>query len=159
MDDVTALPVTDKRRLMAAFDEWVTDPAITLANAPPSPTIPAGSAGRYRPGRPCPRPRGRPAHLPRGRRGTGHAGPAAAGHAAGDGAGLELFQIVQAGPATLRLRLHPAPGADPDTVWHTVEARLSELLIRHRLGHVRLERTAPAQRGRQGARRRPGPRG
>lgn len=31
--DVTALPVTNKRELMAGFDDWVTDPEITLARA------------------------------------------------------------------------------------------------------------------------------
>ncbi|MEU6711444.1 hypothetical protein ABZ897_08160 [Nonomuraea sp. NPDC046802] len=56
--------------------------------------------------------------------------------------GLELFQIVQAGPAALRLRLLPASGVDPETLWHTAETRLSELLTRHRLGHVRIERAA-----------------
>jgi len=54
--------------------------------------------------------------------------------------GLELFQIVQAGPTTLRLRLLPAPGRDPEDLWRITEARLSELLARHRLGHVRIER-------------------
>jgi len=33
VDDVTCLPVTGKAELMAAFDDWVTDPAITLAAA------------------------------------------------------------------------------------------------------------------------------
>ncbi|MEU6794205.1 hypothetical protein ABZ907_21115 [Nonomuraea wenchangensis] len=54
--------------------------------------------------------------------------------------GLELFQIVQPAPATLRIRLHPAPGADPATLWRQIEARLRDLLVRHGLGHVRLER-------------------
>ncbi|MGV9310365.1 hypothetical protein ACWDLG_43980 [Nonomuraea sp. NPDC003727] len=54
--------------------------------------------------------------------------------------GLELFQIVQTAPATLRIRLHPAPGSDPATLWHRVETRMRDLLSRHGLGHVRLER-------------------
>ncbi|TDE26367.1 phenylacetate--CoA ligase family protein [Nonomuraea mesophila] len=54
--------------------------------------------------------------------------------------GLELFQIVQTAPATLRIRLHPAPGTDPATLWHHVETRMRDLLSRHGLGHVRLER-------------------
>ncbi|WP_046502335.1 phenylacetate--CoA ligase family protein [Streptomyces odonnellii] len=29
VDDITMLPVTDKNRLMARFDDWVTDPAVT----------------------------------------------------------------------------------------------------------------------------------
>ncbi|MFI7641486.1 hypothetical protein [Nonomuraea sp. NPDC049400] len=53
--------------------------------------------------------------------------------------GLELFQIVQTAPATLRIRLHPAPGSDPATLWHRVETRMRDLLSRHGLGHVRLE--------------------
>ncbi|MEV5561056.1 hypothetical protein AB0L44_46105 [Nonomuraea wenchangensis] len=56
--------------------------------------------------------------------------------------GLELFQIVQTSPVTLRLRLHPAPGTDPGIVWDAAEARMRELLVRHHLGHVRLERTS-----------------
>ncbi|MFP3962306.1 hypothetical protein SMC26_08255 [Actinomadura fulvescens] len=56
--------------------------------------------------------------------------------------GLDLFQIVQTGPATLRLRLAPAPGIDPDDLWDTVRARLSGLLVRRHLGHVRLERAS-----------------
>ncbi|TDD02960.1 phenylacetate--CoA ligase family protein [Nonomuraea deserti] len=56
--------------------------------------------------------------------------------------GLELFQIVQTSPATLRLRLLPAPGIDPEALWQSTQTRLSELLARHRLGHVRLERAA-----------------
>ena len=31
VEDVTSLPVTDKRQLMAHFDEVATDPAVTLA--------------------------------------------------------------------------------------------------------------------------------
>ncbi|MEV4222109.1 hypothetical protein [Nonomuraea sp. NPDC049725] len=50
--------------------------------------------------------------------------------------GLELFQIVQTAPATLRVRLHPAHA----TLWHQAEVRLRDLLSRHGLGHVRLER-------------------
>ncbi|MGP3931931.1 hypothetical protein [Nonomuraea sp. KM88] len=62
--------------------------------------------------------------------------------------GLELFQIVQTAPATLRVRLHPAPGADPETLWRQIEARMRDLLSRHHLGHVRLERgTEPIQHG------------
>ncbi|MFC5753132.1 hypothetical protein [Actinomadura rugatobispora] len=62
--------------------------------------------------------------------------------------GLELFQIVQTNPTTLRLRLLPAPGTDHEALWRTTQTRLSELLARHRLGHVRVERAAePPQYG------------
>ncbi|MGV9772877.1 hypothetical protein [Streptosporangium sp. NPDC003464] len=54
--------------------------------------------------------------------------------------GLELFQIVQTAPTTLRIRLHPAPDADPETLWRRIETRMRDLLARHHLGHVRLER-------------------
>ncbi|KAB8189044.1 phenylacetate--CoA ligase family protein [Nonomuraea phyllanthi] len=54
--------------------------------------------------------------------------------------GLELFQIVQTAPAALRIRLHPAPGADPNALWRQIETRMRDLLARHHLGHVRLER-------------------
>ncbi|MEO3804186.1 hypothetical protein [Nonomuraea sp. B1E8] len=54
--------------------------------------------------------------------------------------GLELFQIVHTAPATLRIRLHPVPGADLATLWHQIETRMRDLLARHHLGHVRLER-------------------
>ncbi|WP_131741204.1 phenylacetate--CoA ligase family protein [Actinomadura roseirufa] len=33
VDDIVELPVTDKRRLMPRFDDWVTDPDVTLARA------------------------------------------------------------------------------------------------------------------------------
>lgn len=60
--------------------------------------------------------------------------------------GLELFQIVQTGPAMLRLRLQPAPSTDPDALGNTAQARMRQLLDRHHLGHVRVERaTEPPQ--------------
>ncbi|MGW3353180.1 phenylacetate--CoA ligase family protein [Nonomuraea rubra] len=54
--------------------------------------------------------------------------------------GLELFQIVQSAPTVLRIRMHGAPGADPDSLWHQVETRLRDLLARHDLAHVTVER-------------------
>ncbi|SCE97280.1 Phenylacetate-coenzyme A ligase PaaK, adenylate-forming domain family [Micromonospora viridifaciens] len=53
--------------------------------------------------------------------------------------GLELFQIVQTAPTTLRIRLHPAPDADPDTLWHQVETRMRDLLAGHGLGHITIK--------------------
>lgn len=60
--------------------------------------------------------------------------------------GVELFQILQTGPATLRIRIHAAPDADPDAVWHRVHADLTRLLADHHVSHVRVERaTEPPQ--------------
>ncbi|MFG1697243.1 hypothetical protein [Nonomuraea sp. NPDC049309] len=56
--------------------------------------------------------------------------------------GLELFQIVQTKPTALRVRLHPAPGADPDTLWRQIETRMGDLLARHGLGHITIERAS-----------------
>lgn len=56
--------------------------------------------------------------------------------------GLELFQIVQTAPDTLRVRMHPAPGTDPELLWRQVQTRVRDLLSRHGLGQVRLERAA-----------------
>ncbi|SIM58143.1 CoF synthetase [Micromonospora cremea] len=56
--------------------------------------------------------------------------------------GLELFQIVQTAPTALRIRLHPAPGADPDALWRQVETRVRDLLTRHGLSHVSIERAS-----------------
>uniref|UniRef100_UPI003F49062F hypothetical protein n=1 Tax=Nonomuraea bangladeshensis TaxID=404385 RepID=UPI003F49062F len=56
--------------------------------------------------------------------------------------GLELFQIVQSAPTALRIRLHPAPGADPDTIWHQIQTRMADLLARHCLSHVTIERAS-----------------
>lgn len=54
--------------------------------------------------------------------------------------GLDLYQIVQTTPATLRVRVRAAPDADPDTLWHRIETRLRDLLARHGLAHVTVER-------------------
>ena len=54
--------------------------------------------------------------------------------------GVELLQIVQNAPTRLRVRLRPAPGADPDSVWRTVHSELAHLLAAHELDHVTIER-------------------
>jgi phenylacetate-coenzyme A ligase PaaK-like adenylate-forming protein len=54
--------------------------------------------------------------------------------------GVELFQVVQSAPTSLRVRLCPAAGADPDCVWQAVHAELAHLLAEHGLGHVTVER-------------------
>ncbi|WP_089210461.1 hypothetical protein [Streptosporangium subroseum] len=61
--------------------------------------------------------------------------------------GVEMFQIVQTAPGTLRVRLRIAGGTDPDHVWRTVFADLAQLLKEHGAGDVTLERSdeAPQQ--------------
>lgn len=54
--------------------------------------------------------------------------------------GIEQFQVVQTAPTSLRVRLRPADGADPDRLWQAVQARLTHLLTEHHLGHVTVER-------------------
>lgn len=61
--------------------------------------------------------------------------------------GVEQFQLVQTAPATLRVRLRPADGADPGQVWRTAHDRLAGLLAEHRAGDVTIERAEePPQR-------------
>lgn len=47
IDDITALPVTSKRPLMVAFDDWVTDPAITRAEVEAFVADPALAGHRF----------------------------------------------------------------------------------------------------------------
>ncbi|BBL79046.1 hypothetical protein Rxycam_00636 [Rubrobacter xylanophilus DSM 9941] len=54
--------------------------------------------------------------------------------------GVELFQIVQTAPASLRVRLHPAAGADPERVWRMVHDEITHLLAGNGLDHVTVER-------------------
>ncbi|MFC4989594.1 hypothetical protein [Saliphagus infecundisoli] len=53
--------------------------------------------------------------------------------------GIELFQIVQVAPTTLRVRLRVADGANPDRVWQTVNTEIMDLLTEHELAHVTVE--------------------
>ncbi|MDH2389227.1 phenylacetate--CoA ligase family protein [Streptomyces sp. HNM0663] len=53
---------------------------------------------------------------------------------------IDLFQIVQTTPTTVRIRIRPAAGADPDRVWCAVRARITGLLTRHGAAHVTVER-------------------
>ena len=60
--------------------------------------------------------------------------------------GVELFQVAQTAPATLRVRLRAAAGADPGRVWRAVRDGIDRLLASHGLGHVAVERaTEPPQ--------------
>ncbi|MGC7098370.1 phenylacetate--CoA ligase family protein [Amycolatopsis lurida] len=52
--------------------------------------------------------------------------------------GVELYQIEQTAPTTLRVRLRAE--ARPDHVWRAVHDAITGLLREHRLGHVTVER-------------------
>lgn len=54
--------------------------------------------------------------------------------------GVELSQVVQTTPTTLRVRLRPASGADPERVWQAVQGETMRLLAAHKLDHVAVER-------------------
>lgn len=53
--------------------------------------------------------------------------------------GIKLFQIVQTTPTSLRVRLLPAAGADPDRVWQMVYTEIMRLLTEHKLDNVTVE--------------------
>ena len=54
--------------------------------------------------------------------------------------GIDQFQIVHAGPTTLRVRLLISAGADPEQVWRVAHEALGEFLDRCGLAGVELER-------------------
>jgi phenylacetate-coenzyme A ligase PaaK-like adenylate-forming protein len=70
-----------------------------------------------------------------------HMVPIVLGMTLGRTPGLRRFQIIQIGPARLRLRLEPEPGADPAGVWDGAVQRLQALLAGHALPHVEIERS------------------
>ena len=53
--------------------------------------------------------------------------------------GLQMFQIVQTAPRSLRVRLQ-SQDADADRVWATVQTEMKRLFTEHGLDHVALER-------------------
>jgi phenylacetate-coenzyme A ligase PaaK-like adenylate-forming protein len=53
---------------------------------------------------------------------------------------IDLFQIIQTTPTSLRVRLRPAAGADPDRVWQAVQGAITRLLAARQLAHVAVER-------------------
>lgn len=61
--------------------------------------------------------------------------------------GVERFQIVQTGPAELRIRLSTIADENPDFVWRAVRGQIANVLAQHGLAHVRVERgeEAPEQ--------------
>lgn len=65
--------------------------------------------------------------------------------------GVEMFQIVQTTPTSLRVRLCPAAGVDADRVWQAVLGATRRLLTEHKLDHVTLERAEePPEQSRGG---------
>ncbi len=65
--------------------------------------------------------------------------------------GVELVQVAQTAPTTLRVRLRTAAGVDPGEVWRAVEGELMGLLAERSLAHVALERAEePPERTRGG---------
>ena len=54
--------------------------------------------------------------------------------------GIDQFQIVHAGPTTLRVRLLISAGADPERVWRVAHEALREFLGRRGLAGVEIER-------------------
>jgi phenylacetate-CoA ligase len=54
--------------------------------------------------------------------------------------GVDLFQLVQTTPNSLRVRLRIAATADPDRVWKAVESEIAGLLAAHNLDDVTIER-------------------
>ena len=54
--------------------------------------------------------------------------------------GIELSQIVQTTPTSLRVRLRTDASADSDRVWQAVHEQISRLLAEHKLDHVTVER-------------------
>lgn len=55
---------------------------------------------------------------------------------------IELSQIVQTGPASLRVRLRLASGSDSDRIWRSLLDALTRLLAEHELSHVQIERAS-----------------
>ncbi|MGP3999402.1 phenylacetate--CoA ligase family protein [Streptomyces sp. 8N706] len=53
---------------------------------------------------------------------------------------VDLFQIVQTAPTTLRVRIRPTAGADRTRVWNSVHSGIAGLLTAHQVGHVVVER-------------------
>lgn len=54
--------------------------------------------------------------------------------------GIEIFQLVQSAPQTLRVRLRLADSADREHVWQMVFVELKHLLTEHGLPNVTIER-------------------
>lgn len=66
--------------------------------------------------------------------------PLAIGVIADEAPGVHRSQFIQTGPATIRVRLDPKPGADAEAVWRDMTARLHAYLASQRLANVELVR-------------------
>ncbi|MET1087667.1 MAG: phenylacetate--CoA ligase family protein [Arthrobacter sp.] len=60
--------------------------------------------------------------------------------------GLSRGQIVQTGAESLSLRLQPAAGADPESVWESARSEITRVLTSHGLGNVTITRDAEPPR-------------
>ncbi|MBN9318002.1 MAG: phenylacetate--CoA ligase family protein [Devosia sp.] len=67
--------------------------------------------------------------------------------------GIDLYQVVQTAPDALRVRMRVS--GDPVVVWRRVEGDMRDLLKRHGLEHLRLERGDEAPEQTQGGKVRP----
>ncbi|MFC8800948.1 phenylacetate--CoA ligase family protein [Promicromonospora sp. NPDC057138] len=69
--------------------------------------------------------------------------------------GIDRFQVVQTGPAEIRVRLEARQGADADVVWRAVRDEIAHLLTEHKADHVSVERAEePPEQSRGGKVRR-----
>jgi phenylacetate-coenzyme A ligase PaaK-like adenylate-forming protein len=91
-------------------------------------------------------------HLDNARGGTVNVLPLAITAPIDDAPGMHRCQLVQSGPAELRVRLQLAPGAGADEVWQDVAAKLAGFLAGQGLANVDLVRAgeAPEQTGPSG---------
>ncbi|MEU7576917.1 phenylacetate--CoA ligase family protein [Streptomyces sp. NPDC041068] len=60
--------------------------------------------------------------------------------------GVEVFQVEQTAPATLRVRMHLAEGVDPERVWRAVHQELTGLLADQGVADVAVERAGEPPR-------------
>lgn len=70
--------------------------------------------------------------------------PLAIGAVADEAPGAHRSQLIQTGPATIRLRLEPKPGADGETMWRDALANLHAYLAEQGLANVELVRASEA---------------
>ena len=68
---------------------------------------------------------------------------------------VEIYQIEQTSPATLRVRFHSVPGTHADEVWNTMHANITRLLHQQQLDNVEVQRASePPQQSTSGKYRR-----
>jgi phenylacetate-CoA ligase len=66
--------------------------------------------------------------------------PLAIGSVVDETPGVHRSQLIQTGPASIRLRLEPKPGADVEQVWRDAAANLRAYLARQGLANIGLDR-------------------